>query len=242
MESFPKSVLAACFGQGGRHWQCYQYSEMCQKALQEQRAVPTVLSYCVFSYSHQKVNVDVSHQRDTHFGNKSTMNWLKLASQKAPYWEVLKWEACPHRNKVLSSFPKQKNKQYSTANIQRPAHHVCLPCNNKSWNTAIASGWLKKKLTLVPIELGGLHAALMLQKLPSQLAALLQRSEPVVNPNQWWTSPVGRHWQWHVTASYIAPARGTNRTSATTAVNPELNSLFSSRCLLWKPCHAYQEN
>lgn len=88
--SFPKSILAARFRQGGRHRQCYQYSEVCQKALEEKRAVPTVLSYSVFSYGYQKGNVDMPHQRDTHFGNKSTTNWLKLASREAPYREVLK--------------------------------------------------------------------------------------------------------------------------------------------------------
>lgn len=151
-------------------------------------------------------------------------------------------EECTHRIKVLSSFPKQKNKQYSTANIQRTAHHVCLSCNNKSWDTAIAPGWLRMKPTLVLIKFGGRHTGLTLQKLSSQLAAILQRSEPVVNLNQWWMSLVEQHWQCHVLTSCIAPARGTNRFSAATAVNPELNATFSSRCLLWKPCHAYQQN
>lgn len=62
---------------------------MCQKAFQEERPVPTTPSYRMFYYSHQKGNMDVSHQ-DTDFGNETSVNWLKLASQKAPYQVVLK--------------------------------------------------------------------------------------------------------------------------------------------------------
>lgn len=132
----------------------------------------------------------------------------KSSISKAPYWEVLKWEACPHKIKVLSSFPKQKNKQYSTAIIQMTVHHVCLSHNNKSWNTAIASGWLRTKPPSVLIEFGGLHTAFKSQKLPSQLVGILQRSE-TVNLNQHGISLAGQHWQWHLTAPCIAPALGT---------------------------------
>ena len=123
------------------------------------------------------------------------MNWLKLAPQKAPLLRgtEVRREVCPHRIKVLSSFPKQKNKQYSTVNIQRTAHCVCPSRNNKSWNTAIGSGWLRTKLTLVLIEFGGLHTALMLQKLSSQLAPILQRSEPVVNLTSGTALAMARH-------------------------------------------------
>lgn len=110
-------------------------------------------------------------------------------------------------------------------------HHMCLSHNNKSWNTAIASGWLRTKLTLVLIEFGGLHAAFNSQKLPSQLVGILQKSE-TVNLNQCGISLAGRHWQWHLTAPCIAPALGTNRDAAAAAVNPQLKSLFLSRCLL----------
>lgn len=69
-ESFPKSILAVYFRQGGKILpQCYQ-SEMCQKAFQEQRVIPTIFFYCTVSYNHQKGNVDVPHQQETCFGNE----------------------------------------------------------------------------------------------------------------------------------------------------------------------------
>lgn len=202
-----KSVLAACFRQERRHWQCYQYSEMWQKPVQEHRVVPTTVpTLCSFSTTRWEMLMCVTNSihRDTYSGNKSIMNWLKLVSQKAPYKEVLKWRV-KHAHtefKALSSF--QNRRINSTAKIQRTAHHVCLPGNNKSWNTSIASGWPRTKPTWVLIKFGGLHTTLALQKLPSLLTAILQR--PV---NQWWTS-LGQHWQWHITAPWTAPAQVTN--------------------------------
>lgn len=141
----------------------------------------------------------------------------------------------PTQNQGLTQLPKQKNKQYSTANIQRTAHHVCLSCKNKSWNTAIASGWLRTKPTLVVIEFGGLHTAVTSQKLPSRLAAVSQSSEAVVSHAD------GTDWQRHAMAAYGAPARGTNTASVATTVNAEPNSLLFQAGVHSKN-HAYHEN
>lgn len=113
MKSFPKSVLAACFRQERRHWQCYQYSEMWQKPVQEHRVVPTTVpTVCSLSATRREMLLGLTNgiHRDTHFGNKSTMNWLKPVSQKAPYWEVLKWRV-KHAHTESRPYPASKTEE-----------------------------------------------------------------------------------------------------------------------------------
>lgn len=99
----------------------------------------------------------------------------------------------PTQNQGLTQLPKQKNKQYSAANIQRTAHHVCLSCENKSWNTAIASGWLRTKPTLVVIEFGGLHTVTRAAISPGcHLTEQRGSSEP-------------RCWDWLATPRHASP-------------------------------------
>lgn len=61
----------------------------------------------------------------------------------------------------------------------------------------------------------------------AELAAILHRRDTVVNLTSGMALAMAM-----AIASCIAPAQGTNRCAAATAVNPELNSFFSSRCLL----------
>lgn len=113
MKSFPKSVLAACFRQERLHWQCYQYSEMWQKPVQEHRVAPTTVpTVCSFSATRWEMLMCLTKgtHRDTHFGNKSTMNWLKLVSQKAPYQEVLKWRV-KHAHTESRPYPASKTEE-----------------------------------------------------------------------------------------------------------------------------------
>lgn len=80
--------------------------EKCPKKHSKSRVKSTMLSHCVVSYSHQKGNVDVSHQQDLQFGNESAMNRLKLAPQGTLQIGTKVWrEACPHRSRVSPSFP-----------------------------------------------------------------------------------------------------------------------------------------
>lgn len=59
----------------------------------------------------------------------------------------------------------------------------------------------------------------------AELAAILHRHDTVVNLTSGMALAMA-------IASCIAPAQGTNKCAAATAVNPELNFFFSSRCLL----------
>lgn len=113
MKSFLKSVLAACFRQDRRHWQCYQYSETWQKPVQEHRVVPTTVpTVCSLSATRRETLMCLTSgiHRDTHLGNKSTMNWLKLVSQKTPYWEVLKWRV-KHAYTESRPYPASKTEE-----------------------------------------------------------------------------------------------------------------------------------
>lgn len=140
-----------------------------------------------FPTATRKGHVDVSPTRYT-FWKQLYYELAKASISKGTLLRgtEVRREECPHRIKVLSSFPKQKNKQYSTANIQRTAHHVCLSCNNKSWDTAIAPGWLRTKPTLVLIKFGGLHTGLVTKGIISTGSNFTENwtsgePEPVVN-------------------------------------------------------------
>lgn len=113
MKSFPKSVLAACFRQERRHWHFYQYSEMWQKPAQEHRVIPTTVpTVRSLSATRREMLMCLTNgiHRDTHSGNKTTMNWLKLVSQKAPYQEVLKWRV-KHAHTESRPYPASKTEE-----------------------------------------------------------------------------------------------------------------------------------
>lgn len=140
----------------------------------------------------------------------------------------------PTQNQGLIQLPKQKNKQYSTAKIQRTAHHVCLPGNNKKLKCI-------NSFRLAENKTDEFWSSLVVStQLLHYKSCHLNWQQPYREVNQWWAS-VGQHWQWHITASWTAPAQVTNRSAAATALSPQIRSPSSSRCLLWKLCQAYHE-